>query len=552
MTSSPLQSSPSRAEFRYRSLQTNIVHRRLVTSPDLPRPVHLLSEDQHVLPPEEVRSKFTQATHSFGDLLRPTFGPNGQRKLLWSKNGEMSVTRDGAKICAELLVRHPAAKQLVELAAAQESAMGDGTTRTVLFASALMGQSAPLIERGIHPLSIVEGWLKSLELVLDFLTSSSESATPRNVEAMIRATLSGMGDGQSRDHLLSLLSQMNEQFEHLEPLPPRDRVWMAKSRRGSLTDSTFLCGAILEKRRPARFGAESLTDARVLLARQGVEVSSNHRSIEIEVGDAEEYHAMLDAQTDHLDRLASIAEELHADLIIVGGPVHRRVLHQWLQQGRIVLADVDHKELERVARVTGARVVDRLQVAEEGDIGKATEVDLDARERNDEWEERWFIRAKNPESITFDIGGQGDAHIEETIRQLHDALRMLECTNDDQRSLAGGGAAEASAARELRHQAFEFNRQDRQIAEAFADALESIPAILLENAGRSILDGLLELRSSHTQNQFNIGVQSTGLIGPMDDVRDPLVIVKHILSHGVECVCSLLRVDRVIGRKGSV
>ena len=129
---------------------------------------------------------------------------------------------------------------------------------------------------------------------------------------------------------------------------------------------------------------------------------------------------------------------------------------------------------------------------------------------------------------------------------------MLECTNDEQRSLAGGGAAEASAARELRHQAFEFNRQDRQIAEAFADALESIPAILLENAGRSILDGLLELRSFHTQNQFNIGVQSTGLIGPMDDVRDPLVIVKHILSHGVECVCSLLRVDRVIGRKGSV
>ena len=132
-----------------------MAYRRPVSSPDLPRPVHLLGEEQQIFSPDEVRSKFTQATHSFGDLLRPTFGPNGQRKLLWSKNGEMSVTRDGAKISAELLVRHPAAKQLVELAAAQESAMGDGTTRAVLFASALMTQSIPLLDRGIHPLSIV-------------------------------------------------------------------------------------------------------------------------------------------------------------------------------------------------------------------------------------------------------------------------------------------------------------------------------------------------------------------------------------------------------------
>jgi len=548
----PSITGPINSNSTHRSLQTNLVYRRPVTSPDLPRPVHLLSGGQHILPPEEVRSKFIQATHSFGELLRPTFGPNGQRKLLWSKNGEMSVTRDGAKICAELLVRHPAAKQLVELAAAQESAMGDGTTRAVLFASALMSQSAPLIDRGIHSLSIVEGWLKSLELVLDHLTSSSASADSSNSEAMLRATLSGIGDYETRNHLLGLLSQMNEQFNHLDSRPLRDHVWMAKSRQGGVTDSSFVCGAIVEKRRPARFGAESLTDARVLLVRQGVEVSSARRSIEIEVGDAEGYHAMLDAQAAHLDQLALVTENHQADLILVGGPVHRRVLHQWLQQNRIVLADVDHKELDRVALVTGARVADRLQVVEDEDIGKATNVDLDARERNDEWEERWFIRSENSESITFDIGGQGDANIEETVRQLHDAIRMLECTNADQRSLAGGGAAEVSAAMALRHQALGFTRQERLIAEAFANALESIPAILLENAGRSILDGLLELRSAHTSDRPDTGILSTGLIGPMEDVRDPLIIVKHALTHGVECICSLLRVDRVIGRKGSV
>ena len=47
-------------------------------------------------------------------------------------NGETAVTNDGAKIVAELLVKHPAAKAFVQLAESQENACGDGVTGCII------------------------------------------------------------------------------------------------------------------------------------------------------------------------------------------------------------------------------------------------------------------------------------------------------------------------------------------------------------------------------------------------------------------------------------
>ncbi|MGB0329113.1 MAG: TCP-1/cpn60 chaperonin family protein, partial [Candidatus Poseidoniaceae archaeon] len=77
----------------------------------------------------------------FGDILRRTFGPNGLDKMMYKTNGENAITNDGAKIVADLLVKHPAAKAFVQLAESQENACGDGVTGCLLFASELMKEA---------------------------------------------------------------------------------------------------------------------------------------------------------------------------------------------------------------------------------------------------------------------------------------------------------------------------------------------------------------------------------------------------------------------------
>ena len=88
-----------------------------------------------------VTQKLVGAAVAFGDILRRTYGPNGLDKMMYKTNGENAITNDGAKIVAELLVKHPAAKAFVQLAKSQENARGDGVTGCLLFASELMREA---------------------------------------------------------------------------------------------------------------------------------------------------------------------------------------------------------------------------------------------------------------------------------------------------------------------------------------------------------------------------------------------------------------------------
>ena len=80
----------------------------------------------------EVQEKLIVAARVFSDLLKPTYGPRGLDKMLYKTDGSTSVTNDGAKIVAELLVKHPAAKMMVSMAESQEEDCGDGVTTTML------------------------------------------------------------------------------------------------------------------------------------------------------------------------------------------------------------------------------------------------------------------------------------------------------------------------------------------------------------------------------------------------------------------------------------
>lgn len=55
-------------------------------------------------------------------------------------------------------VIHPTAKMLVEISKAQDIEAGDGTTSVVVFAGAMLHACRVLLEKGIHPTTISEGF----------------------------------------------------------------------------------------------------------------------------------------------------------------------------------------------------------------------------------------------------------------------------------------------------------------------------------------------------------------------------------------------------------
>lgn len=66
-------------------------------------------------------------------------------------------------------VVHPTAKMLVEISKAQDIEAGDGTTSVVVVAGALLKACELLLEKGIHPTTISEGYQLALAKALEVL-----------------------------------------------------------------------------------------------------------------------------------------------------------------------------------------------------------------------------------------------------------------------------------------------------------------------------------------------------------------------------------------------
>jgi len=130
----------------------------------------------------EEKGETAQITNFIGalaicDLVKTTLGPKGMDKILIStgehSRGEIQVTNDGATILKSIQVDNPAAKVLVDISKTQDEEVGDGTTSVCVLAGELLREAEKLIEKKIHPQTIIAGWRKALAVAYKTLENSA-------------------------------------------------------------------------------------------------------------------------------------------------------------------------------------------------------------------------------------------------------------------------------------------------------------------------------------------------------------------------------------------
>ncbi len=92
--------------------------------------------------------------------------------------------------------------------------------------------------------------------------------------------------------------------------------------------------------------------------------------------------------------------------------------------------------------------------------------------------------------------------------------------------------------------------RERIAMEAFARAMETIPAVLAENAGQSPLDKVLELRAEARKENQAMGVNRNGAVSPIEDVWHSLSVISESLETSTETAISMLRIDQVVSSRG--
>ena len=92
--------------------------------------------------------------------------------------------------------------------------------------------------------------------------------------------------------------------------------------------------------------------------------------------------------------------------------------------------------------------------------------------------------------------------------------------------------------------------KERLAMEAFARALEAIPATLASNAGQHRLDSLLSLTALRRNGSSNAGINKDGEASQLDSIFECADSVAHAIEAACETACGLLRVDQVISARG--
>ena len=83
------------------------------------------------------------------------------------------MTNDGATILRAVLVDNPAARILIDISKSQDEEVGDGTTSVCVLAGELLREAERLIEKNIHPQTIIAGFREATQVASSALQAAA-------------------------------------------------------------------------------------------------------------------------------------------------------------------------------------------------------------------------------------------------------------------------------------------------------------------------------------------------------------------------------------------
>ncbi|KKA17816.1 T-complex protein 1 subunit epsilon, partial [Rasamsonia emersonii CBS 393.64] len=99
------------------------------------------------------------------------------------------------EVIIKMEITNNVAKLLVQLSKSQDDEIGDGTTGVVVLAAALLEQAAELIDKGIHPIRIADGYDQACEIAVAELDRISDEIpfTREDTENLIKVAKTSLG-----------------------------------------------------------------------------------------------------------------------------------------------------------------------------------------------------------------------------------------------------------------------------------------------------------------------------------------------------------------------
>jgi archaeal chaperonin len=504
------------------------------------------------------------AAKLIAELVKNFLGPRGMEKMFIDVLGEVTVTKDGATLLRKIDVEHPAAKVLIEASNAVDNEVGDGTTSAIVLAGALLEKAEELLDMGVAPATIVDGYLTGLQICLEGLQNIAMRFRNYDKKVMLALAITCL-----RSKLISYVAFEEKMIAKMVTDATCAVADFANNRIevndikieekiGNTMDTILVNGVVIDKTIDNSSMPRAVENANVLLIDEELEGKRTRIDAEITIHSPHQMQAFLDKeQSLTTSKVWSIIRS-GANVVFSQKGISALAQNHLSRAGIVSIKRIKENDMLWLKKATNAKMIRDLSsgVIPIEYLGHADKV----CEKFVGDDKIVFVEGcKNPKSVTILLRATSKRLLEEYHRSVLDVLAVIRNFIVRPCIVGGGGSSEMLLACMVRKKANSISSREQLVLQKFAAALEEIPLTIARNSGMNPIDTLAQLRTKYKYHNpsnnsrarwFGIDAIKRKIVEIYSHhVIESSLVKEQIIKSAVEVSTLLIRVDDVLMAK---
>ncbi|XP_047074102.1 T-complex protein 1 subunit epsilon-like isoform X2 [Lolium rigidum] len=404
-------------------------------------------------------------------------------------NDDLAIQKRDAVEIAELVL---------ELSQSKKYGPLDDTTGVMAMIQTLLMQAQIHLSYGIEIIEIAGYFEMASRIALHHLDHISEnvifSSTDR--ESLVSTCMAVLSMNSYELALANVAVEAVLEVADTEKKEVRLELIQVKGRIGRTQSVELVHGIVIDKHISHKQMPKRIEGAKIAFL--SFEPSN--------INTVETSRILHEEQHKYVEEMIRKCEDIGATLVICQWRFDEEVSQLLMQRKLTAVSGVSDAELKEIANATGGHIVQKIQ---DLSLDKLGEAKLFREKKIGKTKGRvlYIESYASPTPVTIFFHAGSNIILEEKMRNLADALRVLRSLITDNSFVCGGGSAEISCSLALDAAADTYPGYARPFLKSFAHALDAIPLSVAENSGLLPFDTLTMLKSRHIkENNAYFGI----------------------------------------------
>lgn len=429
---------------------------------------------------------------------------------------ETILTNDGATIINALKGGNPIIELLKSLAKSQETSIGDGTTTSIILTGQLLSNAIALLEKGIHPTVVINGYniakIKSMEVLKSL-------AKDEDKERIIKTAFGTKITSDIANHLTKLLLEVKD----------IENIKLFKKSNDEPLESQLFKGYVFEG-----FTINDRMKSEIEGKIAVLDFPVNMKFDRFNVTSAEELEKASNFDTDYKKKIVDKLRSLEVKCVFYTDttPEFETYLTDVGITGVVIF---QRENVDGICKALNATAISSIDQINDAHLGAGHIKYVKGLKGT-------IYVDGNMETLI--LKGNTSQFLDEMHRALEDAVSLL---RHDLRSVVGAGSIEMEIAKHLHEFSQKVSGKEQLAIEKFIEAIEAIPITLAENCGLDSIEVLTLLKNLHNQGKNEMGVDA--FLGVSDarerGIFEPVLIKIHAINSAANITNLILKLDGI-------